>query len=69
MNSTTAPTKADRETIFVKIRFLSTAIGQMGEMLDKGIMDDEDFFAIAVFLDGIAKEIYPEHFSAEVDAA
>lgn len=51
---------ADREAIYTKLRFLSTVIGGMSEQLDKGIMDDNDFWAIGMLLNNIANEIYPE---------
>lgn len=63
------PTKACRGTIFAKIRFLSTVVGHMGEMFDKGVMDDEDLYAISMFMSDIAKEVYPEHYADKEGAA
>jgi hypothetical protein len=67
MRANTPLTTVYRDNISAKISFLSMVIGQTGELLDKGIMGDNDFFAITLFLDEIADEIYPEHSTGHAE--
>jgi len=55
-----SPSMSDRETIYAKLRFLSTVVGCMGDLMSKGAMDDDDLFAVYVMLSEIGREVYPE---------
>ena len=54
------PTLADRETIYAKLRFLSSVVGSWEKLSARCSLDGQDFFALSEMLSDISDAIYPE---------
>jgi len=52
--------KIAREDIYLKLSLLARLVAHMGSEEHYHLYEDEDFCAMELLLDGVAREIYPE---------
>ena len=59
---TTAPclSRLDREEISAKLRLIATIIDSLPEWMDKGMVDDDVFFALTMMLSELSTKVLPE---------
>ena len=60
MSAPTIDQKLCRESIYHKLNLLARFIDHMGSQEHYSEYEDDDFFAMYLFLSDIAKEVWPE---------